>query len=136
MRLDFYQEKSIEIYIMQTTSPQYLFLLYDSQLKALISVFDDEKKADCAKKKLIVHDLVLFKQVLNTRILLNENTIEDLGKLQQISFVFKQPATRLFSTNIEYQDGISSLSRYRIYRKPLNSFDLDTSNNTDIILFH
>ena len=121
---------------MQTTSPQYLFLLYDSQLKALISVFDDEKKADCAKKKLIVHDLVLFKQVLNTRILLNENTIEDLGKLQQISFVFKQPATRLFSTNIEYQDGISSLSRYRIYRKPLNSFDLDTSNNTDIILFH
>jgi len=110
--------------------------LYDSQLKALISVFDDEKKAATAKKKLIVHDLVLFKQILNTRILLNENNIEDLGKLQQISFIFKQPATRLFSINVEYQDGISSLSRYVIYRKPLNNFDLDTANNTNIILLH
>ena len=111
-------------------------ILVDTQLKAIIAVFDNMDKARDAQRKLIIRDLLIFKKILNVRIILNENNIEDLGKLQQIIFIMKKPMERLLSIDVKYTDGTSSLSRYVIYSKDLNAFDISTSNNTNIILIH
>ena len=114
------------------------YILVDTRIRGIVSIFDSMSKAEDAKKKLILRDIILLKQIINIRVLMNEtkDSTYDLGVLQTITYVLEKPNDRLLSMDIPYYEGSSSLSRYVIYIKTTNKFDVDKSNNTDIIILH
>lgn len=114
------------------------YILVDTRIRGIISIFDDMTKAEEAKKKLILRDIILMKKIINTRILLNEtkDNYKDLGILQMITYILDKPNDRLLTTNVPYYEGSSSLDRYVIYIKTINQFNINKANNTDVVILH
>jgi hypothetical protein len=114
------------------------YILVDTRIRGIVSIFDDMSKAEDAKKKLILRDIILMKKIIDIRILMNESkdSVTDLGTLQMITFILDKPNDRLLSTNVPYYEGSSSLNRYVIYIKKLNQFNIDKANNTEVIILH
>lgn len=114
------------------------YILVDTRIRGIVSVFDELQKAEDAKKKLILRDIILLKKVIDIRILLNEtkDNNQDIGTLQMINYILDKANDRLLTIDVPYYEGSSTLSRYVIYIKKINHFDSEKANNTNVIILH
>jgi hypothetical protein len=111
------------------------YILYDIKLKIIISVFSSQEKANKAKLSLIVDDVQRLTEIINNKLLVDkvEDVVTDLGLLQMAYYFLVDPSKRLGCLHTEHH---IITSRYIIYTKKVDEFELKYKNNTNVILLH
>jgi hypothetical protein len=118
---------------MQVLPPENCSILYDSNLRAIVSVFTTEELCDNAIKQLILDDFRDIKRMIEESIINGSYDDNDASTLQLINWAMDDGKHRILSTYVTYR-GYSPSTRYRKYVKELNDFDLKYKNNTRIII--
>jgi len=111
------------------------YILYDTKLKIIISVFSSMEKAEESKLALVVDDVKRLNEIINNKLLIEhvEDVVTDLGLLQSAYYFLADPKTRLSCLHTNHH---VITSRYVIYIKKVNDFQLKYKNNTNVILLH
>jgi len=111
------------------------YILYDTKLKLIISVFSSMEKAEESKLKIIVDDVNRLTNIINNKLIVDEieDYILDLGLLQSAYYFLADPLKRL---NTLDTNNYVITSRYLIYVKKVDEFELKYKNNTNVILLH
>jgi hypothetical protein len=117
----------------QVLPPENCAILYDCNLRAIVSVFTTEEQCDNAIKQLIFDDFRDIKQLIEASIIVGTYNENDAGILQGINWAMEKGRDRILNTHITYR-GYCPPARYRKYIKPMNDFDLTYKNNTRIII--
>jgi hypothetical protein len=112
-----------------------IYILYDAKLKLIISVFSSMEKAEDSKLSLIVDDVKRLNEIINNKLLTDriDDVVTDLGLLQTAYYFLAAPKERLSCLHTNHN---VITSRYVIYNKRINEFELKYKNNTNVILLH
>jgi hypothetical protein len=112
-----------------------IYILYDKKLRLIISVFSSIEKAEETRLSIIIDDVKRLNEIINNKLLVDkiEDVVTDLGLLQTAYYFLGAPKERLHSLH-EGHDVITS--RYVIYVKKIDCFDMKHKNNTNVILLH
>jgi len=111
------------------------YILYDTKLRLIISVFSSMEKAEESKLALVIDDVNRLTQIINNKLLVEqvEDVVTDLGLLQSAYYFLVDPKKRLNALDTNHY---VITSRYNIYIKKVNDFELKYKNNTNVILLH
>jgi hypothetical protein len=111
------------------------YILYDIKLKIIVSVFSSMEKAEKAKLSLIVDDVKRLSEIINNKLLVEkvEDVVADLGLLQMAYYFLVDPSKRLSCLHTDHH---VITSRYMIYTKKVDDFELKYKNNTNVIILH
>jgi hypothetical protein len=93
------------------------------------------EKAEESKLALVIDDVNRLTQIINNKLLVEqvEDVVTDLGLLQSAYYFLVDPKKRLNALDTNHY---VITSRYNIYIKKVNDFELKYKNNTNVILLH